>query len=61
MSNNTDQLILHNNQVQQLIHWTLCCKCDLSRSEKWYDHQQDGVVENEHCYFQRVNFTPVLE
>ena len=26
-----------------------CCKYDLSSSEKWYDHQPDGVVENERC------------
>ena len=49
MSNNTDQLTPHNNTVQQLVYWTLCCKYDLSRSEKCYDHQQDGVVENERC------------
>ena len=49
MSNNTDQLILHNNTVSQLVHWMLCCKYDWSRSKKWYDHQQDGVVENKRC------------
>ena len=38
----------HDN-IARLIHWTLCCKYDLSRSEKWYDHQPDGVVENERC------------
>ena len=27
----------------------LCCKYDWSKSEKWYDHQQDGVVENGRC------------
>ena len=27
----------------------LCCKYDLSKSEKWYNHQPDGVVENERC------------
>ena len=25
------------------------CKYDLSRSEKWYDHHPDGVIENETC------------
>ena len=38
----------HDN-IARLVHWTLCCKYDLSRSEKWYDHQPDGVVENETC------------
>ena len=38
-----------HDHIARLVHWTLCCKYDLSRSEKWYDHQPDGVVENERC------------
>ena len=38
-----------DNNITSLVHWTLCCKHDLSRNEKWYDHQPDGVVENERC------------
>ena len=36
-----------HDHIARLVHWKLCCKYDLSRSEKWYDHQPDGVVENE--------------
>ena len=36
----------HDN-IARLVHWTLCCKHDLSRSDKWYDHQPDCVLENE--------------
>ena len=32
-----------------MVHWKLCCKYDLGRSKKWYDHQPDGVIENERC------------
>ena len=32
-----------------MVHWKLCCKYDLSRSEKWYHHQPDGVVEKASC------------
>lgn len=38
----------HNN-IARLVHRTLCCKYDLSRSEKWYDRHPEGVVENERC------------
>ena len=36
----------HDN-IARLVHWKLCCKYDMSRSEKWYEHQPEGVVENE--------------
>ena len=39
---------VHDN-IARLVQWTLCCKYDLSRSEKCFDHQPDGVVENERC------------
>ena len=38
----------HNN-IARLVHWKLCCKYDMSRGEKWYEHQLEGVVENEKC------------
>ena len=37
------------DNIARLLDWTVCCKYDLSRSEKWYDHQPDGLVENERC------------
>ena len=38
----------HDNIVR-LVHWKLCCKYDMSRGGKWYEHQPEGVVENEKC------------
>ena len=35
--------------IARLVHWTLSCKHDLSRREKWYDYQTDVVVEDEKC------------
>ena len=32
----------HGN-IARLVHWMLCRKDDLSRSEKWHDHQVHGV------------------
>ena len=37
----------HDN-IARLVHWKLC-KYDMSRSENWYEHQPEGVVENEKC------------
>ena len=36
----------HDN-IARLVHWKLCCKYDLDRSEKWYEHQPERVVESE--------------
>ena len=36
----------HNN-VARIVHWKLCGKYNLKRSEKWYEHAPEGVVENE--------------
>ena len=36
----------HDN-IARLVHWKLCCKYDIDRSEKWYEHQPERVVENE--------------
>ena len=38
----------HDN-IARLVHRKLCCKYDVSRGEKWYEHQPEGVVENEKC------------
>ena len=38
----------HDN-IARLVHGALGCKYDLRRSEKWYDHQPDGVVKSERC------------
>ena len=36
----------HNN-VARIFQWKLCGKYKLKRSEKWYEHAQEAVVENE--------------
>ena len=36
----------HDN-VARIVHWKLCGKYNLKRSEKWYKHAPEGVVENE--------------
>ena len=36
----------HDN-IARLVHWKLCCKYGIDRSEKWYEHQPERVVENE--------------
>ena len=38
----------HDN-IARLVPWKLCCKYDMSRSEKWYEHQPEVIVENEKC------------
>ena len=38
----------HDN-IARLVRWKLCCKYDMSRGEKWYEHQPEGVVENKKC------------
>ena len=38
-----------HDSIARLVHWKLCCKYDMSRGEKWYEHQPEGVVENEKC------------
>ena len=35
------------NNVARIVHWKLCGKYNLKRSEKWYEHALEGVVENE--------------
>ena len=36
----------HDN-VARIVHEKLCGKYNLKRSEKWYEHAPEGVVENE--------------
>ena len=38
----------HDNTAR-LFHWKLCDKYDMNRSEKWYEHDPEGVVEIERC------------
>ena len=33
--------------VARVVNWTFCGKYNLKRSEKWYEHTPEGVVENE--------------
>ena len=35
--------------IARLVHWKLCCKNGLNRSEKWCEHQPDGVEEDKRC------------
>ena len=32
--------------VARIIHWKLCELHQLERKEKWYEHVEEGVVEN---------------
>ena len=48
-NNNNNYNNNNNNKYAKLVHWKLCCKYDMSRGEKWYEHQPEGVVENEKC------------
>ena len=36
----------HDN-IAKLVYRKLWCKYDMSRGEKWYEHQPEGVAENE--------------
>ena len=35
----------HDN-VARYVHWRLCEKYKLDRTNKWYDHKPEGVIEN---------------
>ena len=37
-----------HDTVAKALHWSLCQKYEISRSEKWYEHQPEAVAENEH-------------
>ena len=34
-------------QYRSIVHWKLCEKFHLDRSDKWYEHSPEGSVENE--------------
>jgi len=36
-----------HDTVAKLVHWTLCEKYNLERTERWYEHCPNGVVEND--------------
>ena len=36
----------HDN-IARIVHWKLCGKYNLKRSEKWYEHAPEVVAENE--------------
>ena len=36
----------HDN-VARIVHWKLCGRFNLKRSQKWCEHAPEGVVENE--------------
>ena len=33
--------------IARLVHWKLCCKYDMNRSEKWYKHQSALIPKEE--------------
>ena len=35
------------SNVARIVHWKLCGKCNLKKSEKWYEHSPEIVAENE--------------
>ena len=41
----------HDN-VARIVHWKLCGKYNLKRSEKWYEHALQGAAENEEVRIQ---------
>ena len=36
----------HGN-IARIVHWKLCGRYNLGRVDKWYEHNPDGVLENE--------------
>ena len=36
-----------HDKVAGIVHWKLCGKYNLKRSEKWYEHVPKGAVEIE--------------
>ena len=37
----------HHDNVAKKIHWELCKKSGLEHKEKWYEHDPEGMAENE--------------
>ena len=36
-----------HDKVGQVIHWKLCQKFNIPCKDKWYDHEPEGVIEND--------------
>ena len=36
-----------HDKVGQVIHWKLCQKFNIPCKDKWYDHDPEGVIEND--------------
>ena len=36
-----------HDKVGQVIHWKLCQKFNIPCEDKWYDHDPEGVIEND--------------
>ena len=45
--NNNNNNNNNNNKVGQVIHWKLCQKFNIPCKDKWYDHDPEGVIEND--------------
>ena len=42
----TEYIQRHDN-ASSYIHWNVCQSYDIKTADKWYEHKQDTVVENE--------------
>ena len=36
-----------HDKVGKIVHWKLCGKYNLERKQKWYEHEPEGVIEND--------------
>ena len=39
--------IQRHDNIARLVRWKLCGKYKMNKSEKWYEHMPEAVVENE--------------
>ena len=37
----------HDNLGKKIVHWKLAKKCNFEFRNKWYEHEQESVLENE--------------
>ena len=37
----------HDHNVASYSHWKVCQSYDIKTTDKWYEHKQETVVENE--------------
>ena len=35
------------DNLGKLVHWKLARKCNFEAGDKWYEHEQESVLENE--------------